>query len=78
VRAARIREGDAFGRTVNLAARIADVTPDVRLYVTEGVASTVKSDALAVRPTEAVVLQGIGRVALFDVSRVPEDQAQRR
>jgi adenylate cyclase len=64
-----VREGDVFGRTVNLAARIADVTPDGRLYVPEGVASTLSHDGLVVRSTESAVLQGIGRVALFEVSR---------
>jgi adenylate cyclase len=64
-----VRDGDVFGRTVNMAARIADVAPGGRLYVPEEVATAVMSEALRVRPTEAVILQGIGRVDLFEVTR---------
>jgi class 3 adenylate cyclase len=63
-----VRDGDVFGRTVNLAARIADAAPDGHLYVPEAVASTLASSRFAHRPATAAVLQGIGRVDLADVT----------
>jgi adenylate cyclase len=64
-----VRDGDVFGRTVNMAARIADVTPDGHLYVPEAVASTLRRDRLDLRIADVTLLQGIGRVALVDVVR---------
>jgi adenylate cyclase len=64
-----VREGDVFGRTVNLAARIADVTPDGRLYVPDDVAAALPVDRFKLRPADGATLQGIGRVALTDVDR---------
>jgi len=63
------RDGDIFGRTVNLAARVADATPDGRLYVPEQVASILPPDRFDLRATPEALLQGIGRVALIDVVR---------
>ena len=57
-----------FGRTVNLAARIADATPDGHLYVPETV-SRLAERPLRLRPAGGAVLQGIGQVALMDVVR---------
>ena len=54
------RDGDVFGRTVNLAARIADAAPDGRLWVTREVLLAVPSEATDVADVEAT-LQGIGR-----------------
>ena len=64
-----VRDGDVFGRTVNLAARISDVAPDGRLLVTEAVAEGIASEGLVLARTEGALLQGIGLVPLVDVSR---------
>ena len=64
-----VRDGDVFGRTVNLAARIADVTPDGRLYAPEDVASVLPPERFDLRPTGGAQLQGIGPVALVEVAR---------
>jgi adenylate cyclase len=62
------RDGDIFGRTVNLAARLSDVAPSGQMYVP---AST--SDALVdlfrVEPVGAWPLAGIGMVELARVTR---------
>jgi adenylate cyclase len=64
-----VRDGDVFGRTVNLAARIADAAPDGHLYMPEDVAATLGLDRFTFQPTGDVQLQGIGRVALVHVAR---------
>ena len=63
------RDGDVFGRTVNLAARIADATPDGHLYAPETVAAVLPPGRFDLLPVDGAVLQGIGRVALLDVTR---------
>ena len=65
------RDGDIFGRTVNLAARVADATPDGHLYAPEHVAAALPPDRFVLRSTDGALLQGIGRVALVDVGLVP-------
>jgi len=67
-----MRDGDVFGRTVNMAARIADLAPDGRLYVAEGLASALPPERYVLRPMDRALLQGIGRVPLVDVARVDE------
>jgi adenylate cyclase len=62
------RDGDVFGRTVNLAARIADAAPDGRLWVTRDVLLAIPSEATDVTQVEAT-LQGIGRVTLYEVAK---------
>src|SRR3954468_276714 len=64
-----VRDGDVFGRTVNLAARIADVTPDGRLYAPEGVGADLDHDRVYVTPAGHSTLQGMGSVAIVDVVR---------
>jgi adenylate cyclase len=64
-----VRDGDVFGRTVNLAARISDVAPDGRLYVPASLAAELPAGRFAARPVEAAQLQGIGSVALAEVAR---------
>jgi adenylate cyclase len=64
-----MRDGDIFGRTVNLAARIADAAPDGHLYVPDSVASTLGPDGFKLHPVGDAHLQGIGRVDLVDVAR---------
>jgi class 3 adenylate cyclase len=64
-----VRDGDVFGRTVNLAARIADVTPDGRLYAPDGVGADLDHDRFSVTPAGRSTLQGMGSVAIVDVVR---------
>jgi len=66
-----VREGDVFGRTVNLAARISDVAPDGHVYVPASVADALPAGAFEARSVDAAQLQGIGLVALVDVSAWP-------
>jgi len=67
-----MRDGDVFGRTVNTAARIADVTPDGRLYVAEALASALPPERYVLRPVDRALLQGIGPVPIVDVTRADE------
>ena len=65
-----VRDNDVFGRTVNLAARIADITPDGHLYLPAMAgASIAESERWTATPVAAAVLQGIGRIPLLEVSR---------
>ncbi|MFL5724034.1 MAG: adenylate/guanylate cyclase domain-containing protein, partial [Chloroflexota bacterium] len=66
-----VREGDVFGRTVNLAARVADVTPDGRLFAPASVGADLDPDRFRITPAGQSILQGIGSVALVDVARAP-------
>lgn len=61
------REGDVFGRSVNLAARVSDIAPPGELYVTEAVARAIRGSAHRLEPVASTELQGIGAVALFRV-----------
>ena len=54
---------------MNLAARIADATPDGHLYAPETVAAVLPPGRFDLLPVDGAVLQGIGRVALLDVTR---------
>lgn len=63
-----VREGDVFGRTVNLAARISDVAPDGHVYVPAAVAAELPVGRFETLPVDAAHLQGIGFVALVDVT----------
>jgi adenylate cyclase len=67
-----VREGDVFGRTVNMAARIADVAPDGCLYVPASVAAELPEGAFETRPVASPLLQGIGLVPLVVVHRNDE------
>ncbi len=60
------RDGDIFGRVVNLAARISDVAPSGELYVPTGLGSAL-AGRFVVEPVGAVDLQGVG---LVDLARV--------
>ena len=64
-----VRDGDVFGRTVNLAARVADATPDGRLYAPESVAADLDPDRFSVTRAGRQDLHGIGSVGLADVTR---------
>ncbi len=61
------REGDVFGRTVNLAARIADQAPDGAVYVTEDVVTALDGSGFGFDSSGVADLQGIGPVALYRV-----------
>ena len=62
------RDGDIFGRTVNLAARISDVAPGGELYVPASIANAL-TGRFVVEPVGATTLQGVGAVELARVSR---------
>jgi adenylate cyclase len=71
-----VRDGDVFGRTVNMAARVADAAPDGHLYVPESVGALLPPDRFDLRPGVEATLQGIGRISLVDVRRAtPVDRA---
>ena len=61
------RDGDVFGRTVNMAARIADAAPDGRLWVPLAATEFLPAGRFELRPVDPVALQGIGEVPLVDV-----------
>ncbi len=61
------REGDVFGRSVNLAARVSDVAPPGELYVTDAVARALEGSPRRLEPVAPTDLQGIGTVALYRV-----------
>jgi adenylate cyclase len=62
------REGDVFGRTVNLAARVADVAPDGHVYTPEAVSAELDLDHFRLTPAGDADLPGIGRIALVDIA----------
>jgi adenylate cyclase len=68
-----VRDNDVFGRTVNLAARIADLAPDGELYLPAALAHDLEdAPGLAgwqLRPVEATALQGIGATELVALTR---------
>lgn len=63
------REGDVFGRSVNLAARVSDATPSGEVYVTSEVVGRLAAGRWTVEAVGAAELQGVGRVELFRVLR---------
>lgn len=63
------REGDVYGQTVNLAARIADRAPDGAVYITADVASDLANGPFRFASVGAMDLQGIGAVELYRVER---------
>jgi class 3 adenylate cyclase len=66
------RDNDVFGRTVNLASRIADAAPDGRLYLAADDAATItEGGRYAAVSVDPVSLHGIGLVALLDIRRSP-------
>jgi class 3 adenylate cyclase len=62
------RDGDVFGRTVNLAARISDVAPGGSVYVTAEAGEGL-TDRYRVEPIGEATLRGIGAVRLARVAR---------
>lgn len=64
------RDNDVFGRTVNLASRIADTAPDGRLYLTRAEAGALgEMGRYETLPVEPASLHGIGTVDLVEVRR---------
>jgi class 3 adenylate cyclase len=63
------RDGDIFGRTVNLAARISDVTPSGQVYVPASIVEALAGRFVVV-PAGAATLRGVGAVELARVSRL--------
>jgi class 3 adenylate cyclase len=62
------RDGDIFGRTVNLAARISDVTPSGELYIPASIGHALDG-RFVVTPAGTATLQGIGAIDLAMVRR---------
>jgi adenylate cyclase len=63
-------EGDYFGRTVNVAARIASEAGPDQVFVGEGFAELVSADGFRLREVGAFELKGIAQpVTLFEAER---------
>jgi adenylate cyclase len=62
------RDGDIFGRTVNLAARISDAAPSGTLYVPAATGEAL-ADRFLVEPVGRATLAGVGAVDLARVER---------
>ena len=62
------RDGDIFGRTVNLAARISDVTPSGELYVPASIGEALTGQ-FRVKSVGTTTMQGVGPIELARVSR---------
>ena len=62
------RDGDIFGRTVNLAARIADVTPSGELHIPASTGAALAGQ-FVVMPVGTATLRGIGAIELARVAR---------
>ena len=62
------RDGDIFGRTVNLAARISDVAPSGELYIPASTGQALP-DRFVVVPAGIATLQGVGAIELARVLR---------
>jgi len=63
------RNGDVFGRTVNLAARLADVAPDGVLLVPATLAAELPPGRFAARSVGEASLRGVGTMDLAAISR---------
>ena len=65
-----VRDGDIFGRTVNLASRIADLADADQLLVTRAVADALPSGRFALEAAGEAEVQGIGEaIAVYRVAR---------
>jgi class 3 adenylate cyclase len=62
------RDGDIFGRTVNLAARISDVTPSGELYIPASIGQML-AGRFGITPAGTETLQGVGSIDLASVRR---------
>ncbi len=68
------RDGDIFGRTVNLASRISDVTPSGELYIPASIAEAL-TNRFRVEPVGAQTMAGVGTVELARVTNHAADSA---
>jgi class 3 adenylate cyclase len=62
------RDGDIFGRTVNLASRISDVTPSGELYIPASIGHAL-AGRFVITPAGTATLEGVGAIALSMVRR---------
>jgi class 3 adenylate cyclase len=63
-------EGDYFGRTVNIAARIAGQASAGQVYVGEGLAGSVVADGFRLLDVGEVALKGVAApVRIFEAKR---------
>jgi class 3 adenylate cyclase len=62
------RDGDIFGRTVNLAARISDVAPSGELYVPASIGEALTGQ-FRVESVGTTTMQGVGPIELARVCR---------
>jgi adenylate cyclase len=62
------RDGDVFGRTVNLAARISDVATSGAVYLPAATATGL-ADRYSVTPAGTATLQGLGAIDLARIAR---------
>ena len=62
------RDGDIFGRTVNLAARISDEAPSGQMYIPAAIAHAL-AGRFEVVPAGTATLQGVGTIELASVKR---------
>jgi adenylate cyclase len=62
------RDGDIFGRTVNLAARLSDVAPSGELYIPASIGQAL-AGRFAITPAGTEMLQGVGSIDLASVRR---------
>ena len=65
------RDGDVFGRTVNMAARLSDAAPDGSVCLTADLAASLFADRFDSGPATRVDLRGIGSVDVVRVTRRP-------
>ena len=63
------RDGDVFGRTVNLAARLSDTAPDGQLLVPASLVPALRGLPVAVTPAGTRAIHGVGEVELAAVTR---------
>ena len=63
------REGDVFGMTVNIAARLSDEAPDGELYVVGSMVASLTAAGYRCERVRAAELHGVGQVELFRVER---------
>jgi adenylate cyclase len=70
------RDGDVFGRTVNLAARLADAATDGVLLVPSTLAVTLPDALFATTPAGTAHLHGVGDLEVSTVRRAEPSRAE--
>jgi adenylate cyclase len=64
-----VRDGDVFGRTVNLAARLSDAASDGQLLIPAALAPELRDLPVAITPAGARAIRGVGDLELATVTR---------